>query len=124
MTSAGCTKTDDPDTVALANYAELLGKYRTFVQDFDRDADMESLTAGEFSRDWSGLCYNLYFYDSKEDFGYGLEDINQDGISELFLLTRHYTDDSEECLGVWNIYSFSGGAPQFICGFWNRSRKR
>lgn len=100
-----------PDYAAA--YASVLDEYRAFVE------RGEEGISEELADPWRGLSETIP-RTSKEDYGYGIKDMNGDGIAELVLLVK-YTYDSKDNIDVYAIYSLFDGKPNLLGSYWSRS---
>lgn len=121
--SLGLNSKIDYEISDKADYSQVLDEYREFIQSYDYDTETGKYyyTTGKYTDDFiviiEALNANISQGFDKDGFGYVLKDINNDGISELFLVRT-----SENGCYVLVIYSFSDGEPVCLKKFWNRSR--
>lgn len=122
---------DFPD--APSEYQEILNEYRIYTDCtfavkekygknimWDKfEYDNEIIKFGEIQKEWLWLNILILQSENKDDFGYGLKDINGDGSPELFLMT---TNNKYHFIDVWEIYLICQGEPIHLFRFAERQR--
>lgn len=90
-------------------YQPVLDEYRLFVSRFgNSDGAVDFTGLGE---PWESIAPDMMY--STREFGYAFRDVDNNGISELFLLT---SDGS-----VWAMYTLAGDKPILLEKFWARN---
>jgi len=97
---------------AAAAYKPVLDEFRGLVQAF-RDGEQLDYDA------WEALGFvEVSYYEYKEGFlGYAVTDINNDGISEMLLLSM---EPDEPFINA--LYTLKDGKPVMLGHYWSRSR--
>lgn len=113
---SGCKDNAPPNDPA--EYADILRQYREFVlTDADDLPDYYDLSTDEVTHPWYGLMEAKYYL-SNNAYGYGLKDINGDGVTELVFLVKQ---PGQEYIDVYAIYSLVDGTPNLLGGYWSRN---
>lgn len=106
---------------AEIEYAAIINLYRDFVDGDDKDEGIEqflidiaddlNITDEQLLYGLNNSLYELY----DDDAGYAIRDINNDGIPELFIISKEYHD-------IYAIYTLRRGNPVLLGAYWSRNR--